>query len=92
MTTTVNDYFEPGWRDAQRVCAACEWTGTSRALVMELHEDLTEYDCPECENPVLIVMHPSLTQVQTAAAAGHSEASEQLELIAGFHASAAAKG
>lgn len=82
MTTTIDNYFEPGWRDQARVCPACDWQGSSRTMVMELHEELTEYDCPACENPVLLVMHPDIAQVRAAAAAGNGEAREQLDIIA----------
>ncbi len=84
MATTIENYFQPGWRDDAHTCAACEWQGSSRGMVMELHEDLTEYDCPVCENPLLMVMHPDLEQVQAAAAAGNTEAQQQLDIIASF--------
>ena len=84
MATTVENYFQPGWRDQQHTCAACEWKGSSRAMVMELAEDVTEYDCPVCENPLLIVVHPDIDQVQAAAASGNEEAQQQLEIIASF--------
>ena len=84
MATTVDNYFQPGWRDQQHTCAACDWQGTSRTMVMELHEDVTEYDCPACENPVLIVVHPDIEQVQAAADAGNEEAQQQLDIIASF--------
>ncbi|WP_343651487.1 hypothetical protein [Stenotrophomonas sp.] len=81
MATTIDNYFQPGWREQMHTCAACEWKGSSRAMVMELDEDATEYDCPVCENPLLVVMHPDLAQVQAAAAAGNAEAQEQLAII-----------
>ncbi|GAB3057175.1 hypothetical protein [Stenotrophomonas tumulicola] len=84
MATTVDNYFQPDWRDQQHACAACDWQGTSRTMVMELHDDVTEYDCPACENPLLIVVHPDIEQVQAAAAAGNAEAQEQLDIIASF--------
>lgn len=84
MAKTVDNYFRAGWRDDTYECAACEWKGSSRTMVMELHEDLTEYDCPACENPLLMVMHPDMDQVQAAAAAGNIEAQQQLEIIASF--------
>ncbi|WP_421588726.1 hypothetical protein [Stenotrophomonas maltophilia] len=49
---------------------------------MELHEDEAQFDCPQCENPILLVVHPSLAQVQAAAAEGHPEAIEQLDILA----------
>jgi len=82
MATTIEDYFQAGWRVQRHTCAACEWEGDSRAMVMELDEDATEYACPECENPLLVVIHPDLPRVQAAAAAGNAEAREQLAIIA----------
>ena len=82
MATTLDNYFSPGWRDQTYTCAACEWRGSAREMSMELHEDEAEFDCPACENPVLLVVHPTLAQVQAAAAAGYPEAIEQLEIIA----------
>jgi len=84
MATTIENYFQPGWRDQMHTCAACEWKGNSRAMVMELDEDATEYDCPVCENPLLVVLHPDMAQVQAAAAEGNAEAQEQLDIIASF--------
>jgi len=82
MATTIEDYFQPGWRDQPHTCAACEWKGGSRAMVMELDEEAAEYACPVCENPLLVVIHPDLARVQSAAAAGNSEAQEQLAILA----------
>jgi len=80
MAVTLDNYFVPGWRDATYTCAACEWQGSARQMPMELHED--QFDCPQCENPILLVVHPSLAQVQAAAAEGHPEAIEQLDILA----------
>jgi len=82
MAVTLDNYFTAGWRDQLHTCPACEWQGTSREMSMELHEDEAEFDCPQCENPILLVVHPSLAQVQAAAAEGHPEAIEQLEILA----------
>ena len=81
MPELVNDYFQPGWRHHRRACAACEWEGDSSQMTLQPHEDLSEYLCPRCEDIVLVVRHPDLAQVQAAAAAGHSEAIEQLALL-----------
>lgn len=82
MALTLDNYFAAGWRDQPHTCPACEWKGTARQMSMELHEDEAEFDCPVCENPILLVVHPSLAQVQAAAADGHPEAIEQLEILA----------
>lgn len=82
MALTLDNYFAAGWRDQIHTCPACEWQGSARQMSMELHEDEAEFDCPQCENPVLLVLHPSLAQVQAAAAEGHPGAIEQLEILA----------
>lgn len=81
MALTLDNYFIAGWREQTHSCPACEWQGTSRQMSMELHEDEAEFDCPQCENPILLVVHPSLDQVQAAAAAGHPEAIEHLAIL-----------
>ena len=51
-------------------------------MEMELHDEQTEYSCPQCELPLLVVPHPNLQQVQAAAAAGNEEAQQQLAILA----------
>lgn len=80
MAELLNDYFTPGWRERRHECA-CNWQGDSRAMQMDLHEEVTDYACPECGNLLLIVRHPDLGQVRAAAAAGHPEARQQLALL-----------
>ncbi|MCD9087817.1 hypothetical protein [Stenotrophomonas sp. SY1] len=82
MTTTVHDYYQPGWREQVHTCPACEWQGNSRQMEMELHDEQTEYSCPQCEFPVLVVQHPNLEQVKAAAEAGNEEAQQQLAILA----------
>ncbi|WMJ68110.1 hypothetical protein [Stenotrophomonas sp. 24(2023)] len=82
MATTIENYFQPGWREQMHTCAACEWKGNAPAMTMEVDEDATEYACPVCENPLLVVMHPDLEQVQAAAASGNDEAQAYLAIIA----------
>lgn len=82
MTVTVHDYYQPGWREQEHSCPACEWHGNSRQMEMELHDEQTEYSCPQCEFPLLIVQHPDLASVQAAAAAGNAEAQQQLDILA----------
>jgi hypothetical protein len=48
---------------------------------MELHEEVTDYACPGCENTLLIVSHPDIVQVRQAAADGNLEAQQQLALV-----------
>ncbi len=81
MIVTINNYYQPGWRDQQYTCDACDWQGTSRAMEMELHDEQTEYSCPQCECPVLVVQHPTLEDVKAAAAAGNEEAQQQLAIL-----------
>ncbi|WHL19727.1 hypothetical protein [Stenotrophomonas acidaminiphila] len=82
MTTTLSDYYQPGWRDHRHTCPACEWQGSSRQMELELHDEQSEYACPQCEFPLLVVLHPDLLQVQAAAAAGNAEAAGQLAILA----------
>lgn len=81
MPELVDDFFQPGWRSRSLCCAACEWEGSSAQMLLEPHEDLSEYLCPRCEDIVLVVRHPDLARVQAAAAAGHPEAVGQLALL-----------
>lgn len=81
MSRLIEDYFQPGWRTHELQCAACDWRGDSRAMTLQPHEDFSEYQCPRCEDIVLVVRHPDLEQVRAAAAAGHPEAQEQLALL-----------
>ena len=82
MTTTLTDYYQPHWREQRHICPACDWQGDSRQMEMELHDEQTESACPQCEFPLLVVLHPNLAQVQAAAAAGNAEAQEQLAILA----------
>lgn len=84
MTVTVTDYYQPGWRERVHPCPACDWQGDSRAMEMELHDAQTEYTCPRCELPLLIVTHPTLEQVRAAARSGNPEALQQLEIIEAY--------
>lgn len=80
MAELLQNYFTEGWRERVLECA-CGWRGDSRAMSMELHGEVTDYSCPSCASLVLIVSHPSLAQVQEAAAAGHPEARQHLALL-----------
>ena len=51
-------------------------------MEMELHDEQSQYSCPQCEFPLLIVQHPDLAAVQAAAAAGNAEAQQQLDILA----------
>ena len=80
MADIIRNYFTPGWR-SDRLSCVCGWEGTSANMQMELHEEVTDYACPACENTLLIVSHPDMQQVQQAAAAGNVEAQQQLALV-----------
>lgn len=82
MTTTLDNYYQSGWREQSHTCPACEWQGNSRQMEMELHDEQTEYSCPSCEHPLLIVLHPDLPRMQAAADAGNEEAQQQLAILA----------
>ena len=80
MAEMIRNYFTPGWR-SDRLSCICGWEGTSANMQMELHEEVTDYACPACENTLLIVSHPDMQQVQQAAASGNVEAQQQLALV-----------
>ena len=80
MAEIIRNYFTPGWR-SDRLSCICGWEGTSANMQMELHEEVTDYACPACENTLLIVSHPDMQQVQQAAASGNLEAQQQLALV-----------
>jgi hypothetical protein len=80
MAEIVHDYFAPGWRDRVLDCV-CGWQGDSRNMAMELHDEVTDYACPQCSNLLLIVSHPSLDHVRQAAAEGSEEAQQQLAIV-----------
>ena len=80
MAGIVKNYFEPGWRTRPMTCV-CGWQGESAAMVMQLHEEVTDYACPDCESTLLIVPHPDMEQVMQAAADGDAEAQQQLALV-----------
>ena len=80
MAEIIRNYFIPGWRTDHLHCV-CGWEGSSASMAMELHEEVTDYACPACENTLLIVSHPNMEQVQQAAAEGNLEAQQQLALV-----------
>lgn len=80
MAELIPSYFTADWRSRSLSCP-CGWEGDSRAMAMELHDQVTDYACPQCGNLLLIVPHPTLDDVRQAAAAGHPEAIEQLAII-----------
>jgi hypothetical protein len=80
MAEVIRNYFAAGWR-AERISCVCGWEGDSARMQMELHEEVTDYVCPACENTLLIVSHPDIDQVRQAAAQGNVEAQQQLALV-----------
>lgn len=80
MAEIIRDYFTQGWRTRGFPCA-CGWQGDSKAMAMDLHDDVTDYACPSCGNTLLIVSHPDMAQVRQAAADGNEEALQQLALV-----------
>lgn len=80
MAEIIRNYFTPRWR-TDRISCACGWEGDSAGMQMELHEEVTDYACPACENTLLIVSHPDMQQVQRAATGGNPEAQRQLALV-----------
>ena len=92
MAQVVDNAYAPGWRDADTACEACGWHGSVAAMRMEPDRDATDYACPGCGTLLLIVAHPTLEQVRTAAASGDVDAAEQLALLAQFADWQAARG
>ena len=92
MALVIDNAYAPGWRDADTACEACGWHGSVAAMRMEPDRDATDYACPGCGNLLLIVAHPTLEQVRTAAASGDVDAAEQLALLAQFADWQAARG
>ena len=92
MAQVVDNAYAPGWRNADTACEACGWHGSVAAMRMEPDRDATDYACPGCGNLLLIVAHPTLEQVRTAAAAGDADAAGQLALLAQFANWQAARG
>ena len=43
------------WR-TRRLACPCGWEGDSRAMAMELHDQVTDYACPQCGNLLMIVL------------------------------------
>lgn len=80
MAEIIHNYFAADWRLGTHTCP-CGWSGDTRAMVMHLHEEVTDYACPTCESTVLIVNHPDLEQVREAASHGNVEAQQQLALV-----------
>ncbi len=80
MAEIVENYFQAGWRTRAIACV-CGWRGDSRTMVMQLHEEVTDYACPDCENTLLIVSHPDIEKVEVAAVDGNAEAQQQLALV-----------
>jgi hypothetical protein len=80
MAEIIRNYFTPDWR-TDRIGCVCGWEGASAKMQMELHEEVTDYACPACENTLLIVSHPDMEQVRHAAAEGNVEARQQLALV-----------
>ncbi len=69
---TVAPYFST-WRDQTLHCR-CDWTGRAGDLKPEMHSELMDLSCPECDQMLLIVPYPTVAEVEQAAAAGDPEA------------------
>ncbi len=62
MATTLDNYFAAGWRDQPTPVPPANGKA-SRAMVMELDEDATEYVVLGVREPLLlVVLHPSLAR------------------------------
>lgn len=80
MAEIIRNYFSPDWR-MRGVTCICGWHGDTHEMAMELHEEVTDYACPICENTLVIVSHPDMEQVRHAANEGNTEARQQLALV-----------
>jgi hypothetical protein len=59
-------------------CPACGWSGTG-AGHEELHAELLDVRCPDCDQMLLIVPYPTAEETRAAAAAGNEAAAAELE-------------
>lgn len=64
-------------RDAPLSCPACGWTGTG-AGNENAFRDLLDVCCPACDDMLLVVNYPTLTETRVAAAAGDRRAQAEL--------------
>ncbi|CAA0138253.1 Bis(5'-nucleosyl)-tetraphosphatase PrpE [asymmetrical] [Mycolicibacterium vanbaalenii] len=58
-------------------CPPCGWTGPTRGLY-EQYAEFFDITCPTCSTMLLIVMFPTLTETEAAAAAGNRLAQQEL--------------
>jgi hypothetical protein len=62
------------YSESMELVCPCGWTGPARDAPMEMHNDLFDRSCPECDTMLLIVPYPTTAQTLAAAAAGNEEA------------------
>ena len=71
------EYFSD-WKKQTYECP-CGWSGPSTQLDHEYFNALVQYSCPKCELSLLLVSHPTLDAVASAAKAGDIEAQQMME-------------
>jgi len=78
----IFEYYDETWQTKEFQCPDCNWSSRPKEdMQNEFFRESMHFECPECENIMVIVGYPTLDQIQTAAAKGIPEAIEQLKLI-----------
>jgi hypothetical protein len=78
MSATIVPYWDfDSQRDASLICPSCGWIGSAEGYE-DVHDDLFDVCCPECDCMILIVPFPTVAETQAAAAAGNERAAASL--------------
>lgn len=64
-------------RDAPVTCPACGWTGPA-SDGEDVHRELLDVCCPQCDRMVLIIPFPTIEETRAAAADGNPRAAAEL--------------
>jgi len=67
-----------GLSDRDTLGCRCGWSGTFMEMAREIYDHLVDGSCPQCDTMLVIRSHPTLSEIQTAAAAGNREAIDHL--------------
>ena len=82
--TAIYDYYDDEWRTKNFQCPKCNWSGTQNEMDgPNIFKELVDYCCGHCEEMLLIVSHPFLSQTYEAAAAGNEHALYELGVMSG---------
>src|SRR2546421_445844 len=63
----VTDVWERYDEDARLACFSCDWEGAVRDGSKGFYAELFDVSCPECDQMLLIVNHPTIEQTRAAA-------------------------